>query len=140
MRRIIIIGAGAGGTMVAANLRKELPKNEWKITIIDKDPLHHYQAGYLFIPFGIYSKEEILKPKKEFIPRGVEFLLDNVIKIDKENRRVETVKNGSIDYDWLIIATGCRIVPEEVEGMKEGWGIPFITSIHWKVPLHLGRN
>ncbi len=121
MRKIVILGSGAGGTMVAANLRKELDDVEWQITLIDKDEQHHFQSGYLFIPFGIYSKDDVLKPKRDFVPKGVDFVVDNVIKVDTEQRRLETEKGDSYDYDWLVISTGCRIVPEEVEGMMDGW-------------------
>lgn len=120
MRKIVILGSGAGGTIVANMLREELVESEWQITIIDKVDQHHYQAGYLFIPFGVYSVNDILKPKKEFIPKGVDFVVDTIVKIDKEQRRVETA-TGQYDYDWLIIATGCDIVPSEIEGMMDGW-------------------
>jgi sulfide:quinone oxidoreductase len=122
MRKIVILGSGAGGTMVAANLQKELDQGEWQITVIDKDEQHHFQSGYLFIPFGIYSKEDVLKPKRDFIPKGVDFVVDNVIKVDTDQRRLETAKGDTYDYDYLVIATGCRIVPEEVEGMMDVWG------------------
>ena len=91
MRNVLILGAGAGGTIVANMLRKELNASEWQITIIDREERHHYQAGYLFIPFGIYSQEDVLKPKKEFIPQGVEFVVDTIVKIDPQQRRVETL-------------------------------------------------
>jgi len=121
MRRIVILGSGAGGTIVANKLRHELSESEWEITIIDQEELHHYQPGYLFIPFGIYSRQDILKPKKEFIPRGVEFVVDRVVRIDTDQRRVEAL-HGRYNYDWLVIATGCRLKPDEVEGMSEGMG------------------
>jgi sulfide:quinone oxidoreductase len=121
MRKILILGSGAGGTIVANMLRNELLESEWEITIIDRKEQHHYQAGYLFIPFGVYGQSDVLKPKKEFIPRGVEFIVDNVTKIDKEDRCVETEQGSRYDYDWLIIATGCDIQPSEVEGMMDGW-------------------
>jgi len=120
MRKIVIVGAGAGGTMVANLLRKELDEEEFEITIIDRDEKHHYQPGYLFIPFGIYNKKDILKPKREFIPEGVEFVLDTVTKINTQNRKVETLKT-SYDYDWLVVASGARIDPSEVDGMMDGW-------------------
>ena len=41
MKKVIILGSGAGGTMVAAKLRKELDESVWKITIIDNDEIHH---------------------------------------------------------------------------------------------------
>jgi len=120
MRKILILGAGAGGTIVANMLRKQLSEAEWEITIIDKDERHHYQAGYLFIPFGVYAESDVLKAKKDFIPQGVEFVVDHIVKIDPDQRRVET-RTGRFDYDWLIIATGCDIHPEEIPGMSEGW-------------------
>ncbi len=120
MRKILILGSGAGGTIVANMLQKQLNDAEWEITIIDRQEQHHYQAGYLFIPFGVYAQNDILKPKKEFIPKGVNFVVDNIVRIDKEQRRVETEK-GQYDYDWLVIATGCNIYPSEIDGMQDGW-------------------
>lgn len=120
MRKIVILGSGAGGTMMAVHLRKQLDESEWQITIIDRDEQHHFQAGYLFIPFGLYSRNDVLKPKKEFIPAGVEFVLDEVVRVDSAQRKVEC-RTSTYDYDWLVISTGCRICPEEVEGMLDGW-------------------
>jgi sulfide:quinone oxidoreductase len=122
MRRILILGSGAGGTIVANMLRKELLESEWEITIIDRQEQHHYQAGYLFIPFGVYSEHDVIKPKKEFIPKGVNFVLDNVIKINPDERQVKTETGGQYNYDWLVIATGCDIAPWEIDGMMDGWG------------------
>lgn len=120
MRNILILGAGAGGTIAANMLRKELPETEWRITIIDRDERHHYQSGYLFVPFGVYSELDVIKPKKEFIPRGVDFVVDEIVKIDPGQRRVET-RQGKYDYDWMVIATGCSIQPSEIPGMLDGW-------------------
>jgi sulfide:quinone oxidoreductase len=120
MRKILILGAGAGGTIVANMLLKELSASEWQITIIDRDERHHYQAGYLFIPFGVYAEQDVLKPKKEFIPPGVQFVVDEIVRIDPTQRRVET-RLGQYDYDWLVIATGCDIYPSEIDGMVDGW-------------------
>jgi sulfide:quinone oxidoreductase len=121
MRRIVILGSGAGGTMVAANLRKELSEDEWRITVIDREEQHHFQSGYLFLPFGIYSREDILKPKRDFIPKGVEFVVENVIRINTDQRSLETESGKKYEYDWLVVASGCRIVPEEIEGMLDAW-------------------
>ena len=120
MKKILILGSGAGGTMVAAKLCQQLPDAEWRITIIDNDEIHHYQPGWLFIPFGIYKPSDCMKPKREFIPEGVDFVLDEVVGVDPDKRKVEG-KKDSYEYDWLVIATGCRIMPEEVEGMMDDW-------------------
>jgi len=122
MKRLVILGHGTGGTIVATKMRHLLPERDWGITVIDQDWQHHYQPGWLFIPFGIYTKEDCIKPKTKFVPPGVNFVLDEIQGVDPEKKQVKT-KQYTFPYDWLVIATGCRIVPEEVEGMAgEGWG------------------
>ena len=111
MKKILILGSGAGGTMVANILRRKLSPKQWEVTIIDSDEIHHYQPGWLFIPFDVYTPEDCQKPKREFIPEGVNFILDEVVGLDKENSLVEG-KMCKYYYDWLIIASGCTIVPE----------------------------
>ncbi|MBW2130484.1 MAG: FAD-dependent oxidoreductase [Deltaproteobacteria bacterium] len=120
MKKIVILGSGAGGTMVAAKLQQQLDENQWQIQVIDNDEMHHYQPGWLFIPFGVYTPRDCVKPKREFIPEGVQFVLDEVVAVDPVKRTV-TGKKGNYDYDWLVIASGCRTVPEEVDGMMDGW-------------------
>jgi len=120
MKKILILGSGAGGTMVAAHLNKKLNLKQWQITIIDKDEIHHYQPGWLFIPFGVYTAKDCQKPKREFIPAGVNYVTDEVVALDTSKREVQG-KKGNYSYDWLVIASGCSIVPEEVEGMMAGW-------------------
>ncbi|MBU0697953.1 MAG: NAD(P)/FAD-dependent oxidoreductase [Proteobacteria bacterium] len=119
MKKVLILGSGAAGTMVAAKLHKLLNPKQWQITIIDKDEMHHYQPGWLFIPFGVYTAQDCMKPKRDFIPKGVNFVLDEVVGVDPEKRRVEA-KKGSYDYDWLVIASGCDIAPDDIDGL-DNW-------------------
>ncbi|MGA8140446.1 MAG: FAD-dependent oxidoreductase [Desulfobaccales bacterium] len=121
MKKLLILGSGTGGTIIAGKMRQKLSESDWEITVLDRDWQHHYQPGWLFIPFGIYTPEDCVKPKIKFIPPGVNFVLDDITLIDPVKKRV-TTKGGSYDYDWLVVATGCGIVPSEVEGMSEGMG------------------
>jgi sulfide:quinone oxidoreductase len=119
MKNILILGAGTAGTMMANKLHKNLNKDLWRITLIDKDEEHYYQPGFLFIPFGIYKPEDVVKPKRKFIPEGVDFRINEAAKIKAESNLV-IMKDGSmIPYDVLIVATGTTPVPEETEGLKE---------------------
>lgn len=120
MKKLLILGSGAGGTIVAAKMAKSLGE-DWKITVIDRDWKHHYQAGWLFVPFGVYSMADCMKPKTDFIPEGVTFVQDTILGIDPNKKQVKTEK-GEYDYDWLVIGTGCRIMPDEIEGMMDDWG------------------
>lgn len=121
MNRILILGAGTGGTMMANHLNRKVNKTEWTITIVDPYPKHYYQPGFLFIPFGIYSEQDIVKNKTSFIPKGVEYIQSSVEVIDAEKNEVVLSNREKMAYDILIIATGCEIVPEETEGLKDGW-------------------
>jgi sulfide:quinone oxidoreductase len=105
-----------------ANLmNRRLDKAEWSVTVIDKDNEHFYQPGYLFIPFGFLKKEDIVKEKSKFIPKGVEFLVEETERIDPKGNTVILQDGRKVPYDYLIIATGAEIVPEETPGMLDGW-------------------
>ena len=64
MRHLVVLGAGTAGTVVVNKLRPRLAKDEWKITIVDQDDSHHYQPGYLFVPFGEYKPHEIVHSRQ----------------------------------------------------------------------------
>ncbi|MBP6642070.1 MAG: NAD(P)/FAD-dependent oxidoreductase [Flavobacteriales bacterium] len=117
-KNVLILGAGTAGTMMVNHLRRELKKDEWDLTIVDERKEHHYQPGYLFLPFDYYTPEDILKPVAEFIPKGVELLLEKIDRILPEENAVMLSNGTRLPYDLLIIATGTNIAPEETEGMN----------------------
>jgi sulfide:quinone oxidoreductase len=117
MKRLLILGAGTSGTMMSNHLRKELPKDEWDITIVDKEKTHYYQPGYLFIPFDIYKPKQVKKSIDQFIPKGVNLMQEGIDHIDKDNDVVYLSNGTKLSYDILIIATGTDIAPQEIQGM-----------------------
>jgi sulfide:quinone oxidoreductase len=117
MKKVVILGAGTAGTMMANHLWKKLPPAHWHITVVDQDPRHYYQPGFLFMSFGIYSQKDVIKPKRQFIPRGVEYVEAEIDRIDAEQNRVLLRAGGPLNYDLLIIATGTKTAPDETEGM-----------------------
>ncbi|MHB9011933.1 MAG: type III sulfide quinone reductase, selenoprotein subtype [Ignavibacteriaceae bacterium] len=119
MKKLLILGAGTAGTMMLNKLYNALDKNEWQITIVDQHETHYYQPGFLFIPFGIYSRNDVIKPKRDFFPSGVNAIIAQIDKVEPENNRVLLNNNQVLSYDLLLIATGSRISPEETERMKD---------------------
>jgi sulfide:quinone oxidoreductase len=118
MKKIVILGGGLGGTMMINKLSKVLSHDEWQIILIDKSVNHYYQPGFLFIPFGTYSVNDVIKPKKNFYPIGANIIISEIKKIEAEKNRVILKDNSIIKYDFLIIATGVNIKPEETDGLK----------------------
>jgi len=128
MKKILILGAGTAGTMVANKLSHVLSRDEWKITIVDQDETHYYQPGFLFIPFGIYGENDVIKPKRDYIPAGVEMIMSKIEQIEPEENRVRIEKdNRYLYYDYLIIATGTHPDPSETPGLL---GPEWRKSIH----------
>ncbi len=117
MKKLLILGAGTAGTMMANHLVHELDKKEWEIEIIDEKVEHHYQPGYLFLPFDIYTPDDIIKTIEEFIPKGVSLRKGKIDRIHPEENKVGMADGSTIAYDVLIIATGAKIAPEETPGM-----------------------
>jgi sulfide:quinone oxidoreductase len=117
MKDLVILGAGTSGTMMANHMIKKLPKEDWKITIVDQYKTHYYQPGFLFLPFDLYRSKDVKKKGDKFIPKGVNYILQKIDKIIPGEQKV-ILENDTLNYDVLIIATGTKIAPEEVEGMK----------------------
>jgi len=127
---LLILGAGLSGTMMANHLSKRLSPKEWKMTMVDQNETHYYQPGFLFIPFGIYQPEDVKKSVSEFIPKGVNLIRSGIDRIDKDNNQVFLTDGKALHYDLLIIATGCKIAPEEVPGMSGDYWYKTIFDFH----------
>ncbi|MCD6091594.1 MAG: NAD(P)/FAD-dependent oxidoreductase [Bacteroidales bacterium] len=119
MKKFLILGAGTAGTMMANKLYNTLDVEEWEITIIDQYKTHYYQPGFLFIPFNIYTKKDVIKPKSNFFPSGVKVIYNAIDKIVGEENKVLLEGGRVLQYDYLIIATGTQTHPEETPGLKD---------------------
>lgn len=117
MKRLLILGGGTAGTMVANKLRPRLPKSEWAITIVDQDTVHYYQPGYLMIPFGIYKPSEIVQPRARFIPDGVELKIGSIDRVVPAENKVLLEDGTELPYDQLVIATGTTPRPDQTPGL-----------------------
>ena len=122
MQKLLILGAGTSGTMMANHMRPKLDSTEWEITIVDQEKTHYYQPGFLFLPFDIYKSSQVKKKIDKFIPKGVNLIQSKIDKIDASNNKVTLDGGKVLNYDILIVATGAHIAPQEIEGMLgDGW-------------------
>jgi sulfide:quinone oxidoreductase len=117
VKDLLILGAGTAGTMIANKLRRRLGKEEWRITIVDRDDRHHYQPGYLFLPFGTYTEKQVVRSRHTFLPDGVDFVVAEVDRIDPDADTVALTDGRSLGYDYLVIASGTTPRPDQTPGM-----------------------
>lgn len=126
MAHIVILGGGMAGTIMANRLRRQFAADvragETRITVIDQDSRHVYQPGLLFVPFGWYEADQVVRPRVHQLHRAVECRQAAIERVDAAANIVELATGERIGYDVLIIATGVRLVPEETEGLTGvGW-------------------
>ena len=116
-KRLLVLGAGTAGTMVVNKLRRRLDACEWDITVVDRDDVHPYQPGYLFLPFGTYSPDQITRPRHTLLPDDVDFLVGDVDLIDAPDKTVALSDGRTLTYDYLVIASGTTPRPDQTPGM-----------------------
>lgn len=122
MKKLLILGAGTAGTIMANTLSRKAGK-DWAITVIDQTGEHYYQPGFLFMPFGVYTEKDVVKPRRKYLPGRAQYRQAKIEKIVPEENKVLLEGGTEESYDILIIGTGCRIAPEEIEGLTgSDWG------------------
>jgi sulfide:quinone oxidoreductase len=120
--RIVVLGGGTGGTMVANRLRRRFGTDEAEIHVVDRDDAHVYQPGLLFVPFGLAQPEEIVRPRRRQLRSGIVFHEEEVAEVWIERDEVLLGDGTVLPYDVLVVATGTRLQPEETEGLGgAGW-------------------
>ena len=126
MKKIVILGAGTAGTMVANHLRGKLPAG-WSLLVVDPEPRHLYQPGLLFLPFGGEKEDRLVRPRGGTLRRGIEWIQQSVESLDADARQVVLANGTQLGYDLLVLASGSQIRPEETEGL---------LGEHWHTTVH----
>lgn len=119
MKHLLILGGGTAGTIAANKLRHRLDPTQWSITVVDQDDAHHYQPGFLFIPFGTYTPDEVTRSRREQLDDDVALVYGEVDVVDPELRTVRLSNDRVLLYDQLIIATGVTPRPDQTPGLDD---------------------
>ena len=117
--RIVVLGGGVGGTLVANLLSKSL-KRDAQVTVVDPTGMHVYQPGFLYVALGQAHGQWLARDERTLLRRDVDLIVDGAACIHPDEHQVLLEHGGTLDYDHLVLATGSRLVPEQVPGMREG--------------------
>ena len=122
-KRIIIVGGGLGGTMLAnqlvTKLYPEILRGELKITLLSNSEDHFYKPAFMYVAFNLFFQEELKRPERSLLRPEIDFQVDEVIHFDFAGQNLTTRSGKRHGYDFLVIATGCVPAPERIEGLKE---------------------
>jgi sulfide:quinone oxidoreductase len=119
MQRIVILGGGVGGTLtanlLARKLGKRIGRGEVDITLVDALGAHVYQPGFMYIAMGGEREQRLTRSERSLLDAPVNLVVDTATRIDTEARTIVLTSGAALPYDYLVLATGCRIVPESIE-------------------------
>jgi sulfide:quinone oxidoreductase len=118
VNELVVLGAGTAGTTLVNRLRRRLG-DDWHITVVDQDDTHVYQPGQLFIPFGIYGRDDVVAPRRRFLPRHVDLVVGAVDYVDTAAQTVSVMGGPTLQYDQLVIATGTHPDPSQTPGLDD---------------------
>jgi sulfide:quinone oxidoreductase len=120
--KVLIIGGGTGGIMVAAQLLKK--DKSLDIGLIEPADTHYYQAAWTLVGAGTYNYDKTARSMASVLPKGVKWIKDYASGFDPVNNSVSTRSNGEITYDYLVVAPGLvydfSLVPGLGEAIDKG--------------------
>ncbi len=113
-QRVLVIGDGLGGLSFANKLK--LKSTNAEIKVVGKSPKHYYKADGLQIPFQLKNYRQSVKNVRFLLHDSIEYLRDEVIRINPRQKTVNLGSGRTDYYDYLVIATGARLATEEIPG------------------------
>lgn len=121
--KILVVGGGMGGTILANNLARrlkgEMQAGKVRIEMLSASDKHVYLPGLLYVAVGRMSPDELYKDQASLLEPGIAFSVDPVEQFLLDQNKVKTKSGRMVDYDILAIATGSRMWMESVPGLKE---------------------
>jgi len=117
MAHVIIIGASTGGMPAAYEIKNALGRDH-KVTVVSNTPLFHFVPSNPWVAVGWRSRKETAFEIQPYLSRKkIDFIASAVTKIDPDQNQISLENGQTLDYDYLVIATGPKLAFEEVEGL-----------------------
>ncbi|MBT9266142.1 MULTISPECIES: NAD(P)/FAD-dependent oxidoreductase [Pseudomonas] len=122
-KRIVIVGGGVGGTMLAnqlvGKLYPEVLRGDVTITLLSNSPDHYYKPAFMYVAFNQFFAEELKRPERSLLRPEITFAVEDVTRFEFPAQSLQTRSGKRYSYDFLVIATGCVPAPERIEGLQE---------------------
>lgn len=112
--RILIIGGGTGGTMLA----NALSPRHFEVTVVTASPQHMFQPALLYVAFD-HAGVGISRNEAQLLRRHVRLVHGAVAEIDLREKRVALADGQPLGYDRIIVATGITTDPGQIPGLQQ---------------------
>ncbi|ABA58468.1 NAD(P)/FAD-dependent oxidoreductase [Nitrosococcus oceani] len=124
--RLLIVGGGAAGISVAANMRRK--DKAMDIAIIEPSEVHYYQPAFTLVGGGVYDFDKTKRQEQDLIPKEVEWIRDYAESFQPESNSVTLRSGSSVSYDYLVVCPGIQLDWQKIEGLKETLGKNGVSS------------
>ncbi len=117
MAHVVILGAGLGGMPMAYEMQAALRPGD-KVTVLGNGPNFHFVPSNPWVAVNWRKRKDIefaVAPCLE--KRGIAFNPAGAKRVHPERNAIELNDGGTLNYDYLVIATGPKLAFEEVEGL-----------------------
>jgi sulfide:quinone oxidoreductase len=129
--QVLVIGGGNGGISVAARLRRRRIKD---VAVIEPRDEHLYKPLFSHVAGGTAPASITVRPQRDVIPKGVEWIQDAVTAVQPEANAVVLAGGGRITYDHLIVCPGIQLDWNRIPGLAEAMQTPAAAS-HYELEL-----
>jgi len=117
MAHIVILGAGLGGMTMAYEM-KEHARAQDKVTVISNHSFFQFTPSNPWVAVNWRTRDDITIPVAPYLEKkGIGFIPVGAQRLHPDKNQVELEDGKTIDYDYLIIATGPKLAFDEVEGL-----------------------
>ncbi len=126
LNKVVVIGGGSSGIGVIASIRKRVKDAD--ITVVEPNDCHYYQPAWTLVGGGLFDISKTQRAMRDVIPSGVSWLQDSVVRVDPDEKYIETRQGKRVSYDFLIVACGLVLRWDKIEGLEETLGLNGVTS------------
>ena len=117
MSDVVVLGAGLGGTLMTYELLEQLRPGD-RLTLIGQEPRYHFAPSNPWVAVGWRSRSDVEIDLSDIMRRKqVHYITQGARHVDPQGRRVELNDGTSVNYDYLVIATGPELAFDEIEGL-----------------------
>lgn len=118
--RIVIVGGGAAGITVAAELKRRDARLD--VAIVEPSEAHSYQPGWTLVGAGVFTRRQTEREERSLIPKGVTWIKAAVSAFDPENNVVSLSDGRTLGYDYLVACPGLKIAWDAIQGLRDTLG------------------
>jgi sulfide:quinone oxidoreductase len=133
MAHVVILGAGVGGLTAAYDMKEQLRPSD-TLTVVSENPYFQFTPSNPWVAVNWRSREDITFEMAPYLAKkGINIVTGGAKRLHPDKNQIELNDGNTVDYDYLIIATGPKLAFDEVPGAGPGGNTSSICTVNHAV-------